>query len=248
MSLLLNRLIRALELIRVKGVSKYFLKSKVFSISSTKLVESIAKYTPDFNSILDIGANHGQFLFAARTRFPNAVIHSFEPLPELFDNLQKKTAGLEGIYINNTALSNVEEEIAFYESEYSHISSALKVSDNNTNPKYKESKTKEIKVACTTLNTYVGSISLKRPTLLKIDAQGLEKTILEGANKVLGKIDYIVLELAFEKLYDSQPIFEEIHDLLSKQGFALVAPMDFHTGSDNKIIEMDALYKRITHG
>jgi FkbM family methyltransferase len=239
---LIAKLLRGTELLSVKNIFYYIKDYKNFSVSSVKLVNNIYAYVPNIKTIIDVGANRGQFLFAANKCFPAAQIYSFEPLPSLFSALKEGSKDLTNISVNNLALSKSEGEISFYESEYSHISSALKISENNDNPKYFDAKVKEIKVNTTTLNNFFDGKKVQQPTLLKIDAQGLEKEILEGAEDFLEQINFIALELAFTKLYEEQPLFSEIHEYLISKGYTFLAPLDFHTGADNKIIEIDALY------
>ncbi|MDZ4299868.1 MAG: FkbM family methyltransferase [Candidatus Sungbacteria bacterium] len=57
--------------------------------------------------------------------------------------------------------------------------------------------------------------------LLKIDTQGSEYDILCGAPHVLGGTLAVYIEMEFAELYIGQPLFGEIHALMSTQGFYL---------------------------
>ncbi len=241
---LLNRLLKISDLFLTKNFYLYVKDYKNFSISSIKLVNSISTYELGINSIIDVGANRGQFLFAAHKCFPNAKIFSFEPLPSLYKVLEQHSRGIDRVFVYNSAIAKINGTIPFYESDYSHISSALVVDVQNDNPKYSDSETKVIQVNAVTLNTFFLNKEIHKPILLKIDAQGLEKDILEGAGAFLSEVDYIVLETAFVSLYRNQPLFSDIHNYLLLNNFTLLAPLDFHTGNNNKIIEMDVLYKK----
>lgn len=241
---LLFRIIRIIEILGVKNFHKYVLDFKNLSISSTKIADKILKYVPDIKSIIDIGANRGQFLFAINKAYPDAQIYSFEPLPSMFEILKERTKEIENISINNLAISKTEGEISFYKGEYSHISSALKIDNANHNPKYSNAEITELKVPSIPLSTFFKNKNLEKPVLLKIDAQGLEKEILDSLGNFKSEIDFIVLELAFIKLYENQPLFSEVNQLLNQMGFTIVAPVDFNLGLEDKIIEMDFLYKK----
>lgn len=241
---LTNQLIKIIEIFLLKNKYIYLKDYKNFSISSIKLVENIKKYVPDLKTIIDVGANRGQFLFASNKCFPSAKIFSFEPLPSMVQLINKRVKENHLISVNNLAISKKQGEIVFYESDYSHISSALEIAINNDNPKYIDAKIKEIKVKTTTLSDFFNNIKVEKPVLLKLDTQGLEKEVLEGAALFLNNVDYIVLEAAFIELYKNQPLFSEIHLFLENIGFSLLAPLDFHNGSEGKVIEMDVLYRK----
>src|SRR5256885_959561 len=55
-------------------------------------------------TVVDIGANVGQFAEAARRAFPQAILHCFEPLPLCFVRLSRRFAGARGVFLYNTAL------------------------------------------------------------------------------------------------------------------------------------------------
>src|SRR5882672_4703641 len=77
---------------------------KVFSLSSFRMNAALARYQPVFNTIIDVGANQGQFAIAAAHRFPMAKIYSFEPVPDIFEKLQNNVRSNRHIYAYNCAL------------------------------------------------------------------------------------------------------------------------------------------------
>ena len=65
----------------------------------------------------------------------------------------------------------------------------------------------------------------------------------------LAKVDWILIEVSFSNLYEGERDFNEISNLMAKQGFLFVRPMNFHISPlTGEIIEMDAFYKRIPEG
>ena len=63
--------------------------------------------------------------------------------------------------------------------------------------------------------------SLKKKILLKIDTQGYELEVIKGAKKIMPYIDCLLLEVSLTRLYEEQPLFEEILDYTSKNGFSI---------------------------
>jgi len=57
---------------------------------------------------------------------------------------------------------------------------------------------------------------------LKIDTQGYEKHVLDGAEKVLGHVDVLELEMSLIPLYKDGLLFHEMHDYLHEKGYVLV--------------------------
>ena len=83
------------------------------------------------------------------------------------------------------------------------------------------------------------------PILLKLDVQGFEKNVLEGASVLLEKIDYLVLEVSFISMYEGEPLFDEMHTYLKEKGFKLVAPIGALPDPNLAIPQLDMLYKRV---
>ena len=108
-------------------------------------------------------------------------------------------------------------------------------------------RTKTIEVDIFRLDDLISTLELniEQPTLLKLDVQGYEKNVLQGAEKTLESIDYIALEATFVQLYENQPLFEELHEILHMIDFELVAPLDVNEGVNHSIVEMDILYRRV---
>src|SRR2546426_10302567 len=74
------------------------------SIASSRVTRALRERCGTVSTILDVGANVGQFALAATTRFPNAVIHSFEPVPDVADRLRRNVEGARAITAHGAAL------------------------------------------------------------------------------------------------------------------------------------------------
>ena len=81
---------------------------------------------------------------------------------------------------------------------------------------------------------------------IKIDTQGYEKCVLEGAEKALESVDILELELSFIPLYKDGPLFHEMFNLLYKKGFVLVhVEPGFTDPSTGQILQVDGIFQRI---
>lgn len=223
----------------------FALRGKLFSFSSFEIVNNLRKNI-DFKTIIDVGANGGQFAKACAEFFKDATIYSFEPLPEQFENLLSLKTKFKKIELYNMALGNESGEIQFNKNEYGHISSVLEVNPNNKHGAYKKSESKKIKVRIEKLDNIIKQDFCVYPTLLKLDVQGYELEVLKGSKTMLiQSIDYIVLEVNLESLYTEQPSFTKLNNFLNENKFELDGMLDFNLGNDFKYIEVDLLYKKI---
>lgn len=215
-----------------------------FSLASTQVVRGIRSYCPDIKTIIDVGANTGQFALAAHRSFPSARIYSFEPAPATRAKLNKNVRGIANITVHPEALGERTGTTTFHVTAYSHVSSILSISPENKNPNYEHQRAATIDVAVARLDDLASRLNLVGPVLLKLDVQGYEEQVLKGATETLDKVQWVVLEGSFEELYIGQPLYGKLDEFLRSRGFTLVAPVGFQRGRDGRIIEMDALYRR----
>ena len=96
-----------------------------------------------------------------------------------------------------------------------------------------------------TLDEQLGSAILKGPVLLKLDVQGFEPQVLEGASNTLSKVDYVLLESSFHPLYEGEKTFVEILSMMAARGFEFSRPLGWLEDPRNdEILQMDALFMR----
>ena len=88
-------------------------------------------------------------------------------------------------------------------------------------------------------------MDLKSKVLLKLDVEGYEERALAGSAAVLSHVDYVLLEVSFQKLYEGQAEFERIHTLLVDHGFQYAGNMDqVLSPMDESVTIADALFVR----
>lgn len=225
--------------------SLFSLFKKGSSVASTQIINSIRKYDPSINTIIDVGANQGQFALASVHFFPGAKIYSFEPVPDTFKTLQANTKKRKNINIKNFALGSTNGTIDFYSNGYSHASSALKVSEIQKKILPKTGIQNKIQVEVKMLDDVLRNENLVSPILLKLDVQGFEKEVLKGGlNFIKEKVDYLLFETSFISMYDGEPLFDEMHSFVKELGFELMAPVGFLQTQDLQILQLDMLYKK----
>jgi FkbM family methyltransferase len=172
--------------------------------------------------ILDIGANIGQFAIQMRRAQPNAIIHSFEPIPDVARQLRDNFATDSKFFAHEIAVSDSRGEAAFAVNEFSASSSLLPVATEHKKLFPFAQETMPITVPVTTLNEWAKVHSLQRPLLLKLDVQGNELAVLRGAGDVLSAAEYLLTEVNFFKFYEGQPTFSELYRRVNGFGFEFI--------------------------
>ena len=100
----LEKLLNTVAALESPGALREFFTSKAFSAPCFRLNRALKCHQSDFGTILDVGANIGQFALAAALHFPKSIIYSFEPLFDVFSELQENTRRKKNIKAFNFAL------------------------------------------------------------------------------------------------------------------------------------------------
>jgi FkbM family methyltransferase len=153
-------------------------------------------------------------------------------------------AKLGRVRVVGSALGNAAGTLEFFENEYSHASSALPVTEEQRRCFPQTAKGRKIIVPVTTLDQFAAGQAWPRSTLLKLDVQGFEQRVLEGAQEFLDRVDYLLFECSFRPMYEGEPAFHEMFDYVRALGFELVAPVGFLANDDRVIVQTDLLWRR----
>lgn len=239
-----EKLIETLTVLRYPGALGAFWGSRAFSAPCFRLNRALKCHQTSFGTILDVGANVGQFALAAAFHFPDTTVYSFEPLPEAYSELVANIRGNDKIKAFHCALGEQSGQMPFYRNHYSRLSSSRPIDDANDNPRYRERKTSRTHVKVTRLDELGEALNVKPPVLLKLDVQGMEKEVLLGCGAFLGQVDFVLCEVSLVGLYAEQPLFDEMHSFIHDLGYDLVAPLYLNKGKEGRFIEMDVLYTR----
>jgi FkbM family methyltransferase len=149
------------------------------------------------DTVIDIGANTGLFAMgAARVVGNNGWVHAFEPVPRNADLLDANLElnGIENVIVNRLALSQSEGVATFYsvmsreESRCLSEPTAL-INSGLGSLAPRPGADTEIKVPVQRLDEYIRKSRVDRVDFIKIDVEGAEKLVLEGAEELLSRVD-----------------------------------------------------------
>jgi FkbM family methyltransferase len=240
-----NWLARGCDLLADRAAWRYLLRTSKPSFASYRMCRAVrALVDGPLSTIVDVGANQGQFAGAAAWWFPNCRIISFEPSPRMLPILRKNTKRLSNIELVAKALGDREGELEFFENAHSHASSALVVNETQVKLYGKTANFKKIMVPVTTLDGFMADRATPGPILLKLDIQGFEKRALQGGRKFLQCVDFLLFECSFRALYCDEPLFAELYAYADELGFQLVAPVGLLADENNVILQADLLWSR----
>ena len=173
----------------------------------------------EIKTVIDVGANIGQFAVDASELYPDAVIYSFESLPGPYNQLLINTKSFSKFNPYNIALSDHKGTTKMYSNDFSQSSSILEMADSHKKAFPHSTNATPVKVKVQTLDAIFNGVELDTDILLKIDVQGSEKQVLDGGTETIKKVKVIIIETSYISLYKDQPLFEDVHDQLAKVGF-----------------------------
>lgn len=224
------------------------IKKRPFYVSGVKIEHNffhnhkwIQPY--NFHTILDIGANQGQFATKFRLLFPNSKIYSFEPIPEVFNLLSERFKADLKFKAFNFGLGLEKGEFDFFQNDFSDSSSLLPMKELHVEnfPKTKDSK--KIRINVEKLDEIALRLELVSPILIKIDVQGFERMVILGGEETIKKAKMIIVEVSFFELYENQFYFDSIYALLHHYGFRFIGNIDqLKSPKDGLILQADAIF------
>lgn len=181
----------------------------------------------DIQWVFDVGAHVGQSAAEFLDAFPRARIHSFEPSPTSYQELCGLATRAPRVTAVNAAVGDQEGHATLYVNKLSVTNSLLKTSPGAGNFLVASDALdarEETKVPVVTLDRYCAGHGIPRIDLLKLDAQGYELRVLEGARELIRReaIPLIHLEVCFVRFYEQQPLFPEVYQYLYDRDYRLV--------------------------
>lgn len=194
------------------------------------------------NTLLDAGANKGQFSLAFRTLRPGAHIVGFEPLPEAADTYEQLFSGDPLTQLQRVALAGTEGNAEFHVADRSDSSSLLKPGEGQERA-FGVRHASTVQVPLKRLDNCVDFSTLPEPIFLKVDVQGGELGVFEGCDE-LSAIEFIYVELSFVELYIGQPLFEEVTAYLSGRGFRIIGAFNQVVTDEFGPTQVDVLFRR----
>jgi 2-O-methyltransferase len=201
------------------------------------VLQYVQQFLPSNPVVLEAGAYDCSDSLLMTKIWPNAVIHAFEPIPQLFAKIKQRTSMHENIHSYCLALGNKIEKADFYcsyifddFSEPSHSSSLLKPKEHLMYAPH-VSFNDTVKVQVTTIDNWAKMYGVDHIDFMWLDMQGGELDALMAAEEILKTVKVIYTEVEYVEAYEGQFLFDDVFNYLESKGFALIA-MDYLEGEN----------------
>ncbi len=200
-----------------------------------------------FTTVLDVGANTGQFGSALREWGYRGRIISFEPL-SLAHAMLLHTTRKDDLWMvaPRCAIGSKEEATEINVSANSVSSSLLEISDKHVNSAPDSKYIGQETIQVLPLDVIVPRLCDDKQTFfLKIDTQGFEESVLNGAPHTLGRCLAVQLELSLTKLYASDFLFQDGLNRMKNEGFEVFAIYPgFSNRESGQTLQADVIFLR----
>lgn len=213
------------------------------------LRELFGRIAPD--CVLDVGANSGQYGALLRRHGYRGWIVSFEPVRSVFEDLAEGAEGDERWRMFQVALGSHAERRRIAVAEVSQLSSFRAFSRYGSDELPGASDvvhTEDVEVR--TLNDsweeFLRGIPQAR-VFLKLDTQGWDLEVLEGAGEVLDRLVGLQLEASLTPIYEEVPTFAHTVEHVSRLGFDLTGIFPVSRDSLFRLIEVDCVFINSGH-
>lgn len=195
-------------------------------------------------TVIDVGANRGQFSLAVRYCWRDAKIFAFEPLQAPAKRFLKLFASDQSVRLYTNAVGPVERTATMHRAARDDSSSLLPITTRQSRvfPGTAEVGLERVQVG--RLARYVKGSEIDTPALLKLDVQGFELEALRGCADLLGRFSWVYCELSFIELYEGQALADEVVCWLQQRDLMLVGIYNVTYDVDGHCIQADFLFER----
>ena len=196
--------------------------------------------------VLDGGANIGQFASHLRACGYLGKIISFEPLENAFHTLTSNAAGDEKWDCINLALGACEKDEKINVAQNSVSSSIRKAESRNVAAEPAVAAIDEQPTSIVPLDTIFPRLATPADRVfLKLDVQGYENAVFQGAEETLSRLEGVVVECALTELYRGAWLFGDTSSFLTSAGFFIsnIIP-GFSDPRTGELLEVDAVFWR----
>jgi FkbM family methyltransferase len=238
--LLFNALTKILRVLWISEYRAAFLRNHV--AASTEHDGMLGGLNLD--TVVDIGANRGQFALCIRRLYPMVEIHSFEPLARAGAKYRAIFHADQRAHLYAAAIASQSGKASMHVARWDVSSSLLPFAKaQQDNFSFSEETGRE-EVRTAPLSEFLDASHLAGRALLKLDVQGFERAALEGCESLLRHFHFVYVEASFVELYVGQALAADVIQYLHSKGFRLDCVGNTSKGRSKRPIQADFLFSR----
>lgn len=223
-----------------------FPKNHTFPKTDAFLVQKDLLNTHNEIVIFDVGAHFGETVDHYKGLFENCRIYSFEPFLDSFKRLEETASRFQKVYPFNVALSNEDGSVVFNLNKESATNSLLNTGERGADTWWVNAleTDKSITVTAAKLDTFMLQHNIDHIDILKLDTQGSEYLVIDGALRTIteGKIKLVYLEIITMPTYENQKHLDEMIELLRLNGFSLYDFYNYNYSDKGQLRQVDAIF------
>jgi FkbM family methyltransferase len=204
------------------------------------------------DTVFDVGANDGQYAELLRRYIGyKGLIVSFEPIPELARNLEARAASDPQWVVYPMALGSEDGRLPLAVTADSVFSSFLPTDDERRPADYQRPMTirRQEDVEVRRLDGLLPELARRfemRNMYLKIDTQGFDQQVIEGAGAALEGFCGVQSELSLIPIYKGMPDAWTALEGLRSRGFDITGLFSVSRDEHLRVIEFDCVMVRRT--
>jgi FkbM family methyltransferase len=197
--------------------------------------------------VFDVGANTGQYALGLRDIGFRGRVVSFEPLDHAHALLLKNSLH-DPLWevAPRMALGDIEGSVSLHVSENLVSSSIMEMTETHRQAEPTSTYVRTEEVPIRTLDSvYPSYIRGSARPLLKIDTQGYEPQVLDGAGETLEHFVGVQAEMTLEELYSGQMLFVDFVHRMQRTGFELMGLFPgFTDRRTGRLLQVDGIFFR----
>lgn len=218
----------------------------IISRPEFQLFQSLKRFEIDL--VLDIGANEGQFASEIRSVGYKGQIVSFEPLSDAHQKITQAAIRDKNWAIHpRSAIGDYDGQVEINVSGNSVSSSILPMTEVHSSAAQNSAYVGSENVSITRLDSVAADyISPSDKYFIKIDTQGFEWQVLDGATETLKNAQGVLCEMSLVSLYEGQRLWMDMLKRLENEGFTLWAiQRGFTDPNDGRSLQVNAVLFRL---
>jgi FkbM family methyltransferase len=198
------------------------------------------------NLLFDVGANEGQYAQLMRTIGYTGRIVSFEPLSSAFPILAARAKQDNAWEAVHMAIGDEDGEVEINIAANSQSSSILDMLPSHVQAAPDSSYIGREKVPIARIDSIARRYYREGDNLfLKVDTQGFERKVIEGASATLEAVRGIQLEMSIVELYQGEDTFIDMIAWLQQKGYELHSlEPGFREPNTGRLLQVDGIFFR----
>jgi FkbM family methyltransferase len=192
-------------------------------------------------TVIDVGANEGQFAGDLRNIGFTKKIISFEPAGSPYAILESKVKKDKNWTCFQYALGKENKTMDFYVPDDTKLSSLLESDLVTTDSGHVE--TVEVKRLDEIIFSIFDSVD-KEKFLLKIDTQGYDLEVFSGSKGILSRVEGLMSEVSVQPIYNNMVGYKEALAVYEKEGFKIFSLSIVARDHLKEVVELNCLMKR----